>query len=186
MKPPDRYASILRIVVVFAGLGLGMYVALSPGVVYAPVPRVVLFALISLLPAVLFGAEAASRFQLKFGGFVFATAGAAAVSLGTLMLLTYLSKPQQQIAVFHVFDENGTPVNNLDRSGAVEVPVTSQGISITRFIEGNTVVLIFPEQVGECDLRIKPLSMGKTYSGKVRYSGNRESELRLGTHLRAS
>jgi hypothetical protein len=163
-----------------------MYVALSPSVVYAPVPKVVLFLLVSLLPAVLFGAEAASRFQLKMGGFVFATAGAAAVSLGTLLLLTHLSKPQQQIAVFHVFDENGAPVNNLDRQGAVEVPLTSLGISITRFIDGNTVVLIFPEQVGDCDLRIKPLSIGKTYSGKVRYGGNRESELRFGTHLKGS
>jgi hypothetical protein len=106
MKRPDRHASIFRIIVALTGLGLGMSVPLSPRVVYAAVPRVMLF-YYNLSLAVLFGAEAASRFQLKLGGVFIAAAGAAAVSLGTLMLLTYLSKPQQQIAVFHVFDENG-------------------------------------------------------------------------------
>ena len=57
MEPPDRYAAILRIVVVLTGLEIGMYITLSPGVVYAPVPSVVLFLLISLLPAVLFRAD---------------------------------------------------------------------------------------------------------------------------------
>jgi len=186
MRRYDRYLSIIRIIVVLAALALGIYVALSPGIVYAPVPRVILFLLVSLLPAVLFGAEAASRFELKIPGFVFATAGAAAVSLGILVTLHHLSKPQQQIAVFHILDEEGQPVTNLDRQGAVQVPLTNEGISITPFVDGNTIVLIFPEQVGECEIRVRPISMGKTYSGKVSYSGNRESALRLGTHLRSN
>jgi len=36
--------------------------------VYAPVPKVILFILISFLPAILFGAEATSQFKLSLPG----------------------------------------------------------------------------------------------------------------------
>lgn len=176
--------SVARIFIAVAILAVGIYVALSPQVVYAPAPKIVLYCLISFLPAILFGAEAAAKFELKLQGFVFSVFGAAAVALGTLILLTYLSKPEQQIAVFHIFDEDGQPVSNLDRHGAVEVPLSNSGLSVTKFIDGNTLVLIFPEQVGECVIRVRPLPIGKTYVGKVAYAGNRESSLAFGNQLK--
>ena len=57
--PPDPHSisndllTVLRIFISIIVLLLGIFVALSPGIFYAPVPKVVLYTLISLLPAVL-------------------------------------------------------------------------------------------------------------------------------------
>lgn len=170
--------------IVFLILLLGLYVALSPSVIYAPVPKIVLLCLISFLPAILFGAEAAAKFDLKLPGFAFTTAGAAAISLGTLLLLSYLTKPEQQIAVYRIVDQQRQPVLGLDRDGAVKVQLSNQALVVTKLIDENNVVLIFPEQVGEVDMLVKPVLTGPTYFGKVSYAGTRESELMLGRDLK--
>ena len=164
-------------------LGAALYVALSPNLVYAPVPKVVLFCLIGFLPAILFGTEATSRFNLQLGWFAFTTTGAVAVIFGMLFGLTYLAKPQQQIAVYRIVDEHGQPVLGLDRNGVLDVHLSNNALTVTKFIDGNNLILIFPEQVGECDILVKPLSVGPTYFGKVSYAGNRRAELILGKDL---
>ena len=181
----NRLTTYLRLGIAALIVICGLYVALSPGVVYAPVPKIVLFCLISFLPAILFGAEAAARFDLKLPGFAFTTAGAAAIALGTLLLLSYLAKPEEQIAVYRIVDDRRQPVLGLDRDGAVEVQLSKQALMVTKLIDGNNVVLIFPEQVGECELVVKPLLLGPAYIGKVSYSGNRQVELMLGRDLKS-
>ena len=181
MNPLNSYG---RWIIVFLILGLGFYVALSPSIVYAPVPKVVLFCLISFLPAILFGAEAASKFNLQLPGFAFTTAGAAALALGTLVLLSHLAKPEQQIAVYHIVDQQRQPVLGLDRDGAVEIQLSNQALVVTKLIDGNNLVLIFPEQVGEAEVLVKPVLSGPAYFGKVTYAGNRQSELMLGRDLK--
>jgi hypothetical protein len=176
---------LARLVSLAAILALAVYVVFSPSTVYAPVPKIALYTLLSLLPAILLGAEAASRFEFKLPGFIFVTGGSAGLFLFVLLFLTSHTKPEQQIAVFRIFDENNQPVGNLDRTGAVEVPLTDNGLSITKLVDGNAIVLIFPEQVGECELRIKPMSLGKVYVGRVSYSGTRESRLSLGKQLKS-
>jgi hypothetical protein len=178
--------TVFRIIVAVVVLVVGIYVALSPSVVYAPTPRVVLYCLISFLPAILFGAEAVAKFRLQLPGFAFTVIGAAAISLGTLFLLTYLSKPQQQITVFRIVDENRQPVIGLDREGAIDVLLSGEGLQVTKLVDGNNVVLIFPEQVGECEVRVRPLTFGPMYSGKIAYAGNRQTELILGRDLKAN
>ena len=175
----------LRIISGILILGLAIFVALNPGVVYAPSPRVILYFLVSFLPALLFGAEVSARFKLKLPGFCFTTAGVFAACLGTLVVLDYLSKPQEKIAVFQVFDETGEPVN-LDAKAAVDIPITRSGLTITKLVDGNTVVLIFPEQTGSAELRVKPVTTGPTYSGDVTYAGSRTLKLKLGQELKAS
>jgi hypothetical protein len=69
---------------VIAILGVAVFVALSPRVVYAPQPRVVLYFLISVLVSILLGSEAAARLQLELPGFVFVSSGAAAVCFAML------------------------------------------------------------------------------------------------------
>jgi hypothetical protein len=167
-----------RIGVIAVILLVGVWVALSPGVVYAPTPRVVLYLLVALLPAILLGAEATSQFKLNLPGFLFTTTGAAAVCFGALLLLTYLSKPEAKIAVYQVYDEAGQPLP-LQGSGLVDVPLTQDGFSITRFVEGNTVVLIFPEQAANAVLRVKKFSTGPWYSKTVTYAGSRLQSLTL-------
>ena len=177
--------NIVRIVALSLILAVGIFVALSPSVIYAPTPKIVLYFLISLLPAIMFGAEASSRFEFKLPGFCFTTAGAFAACLGILVVLAHLSKPEEKIAVYHVFDESGQSVA-LDWNGALEVPVTSQGLTVTKFVDGNTVILIFPEQVGEAELRVKQYSSGPTYSGSVGYAGSRTVKLLLGDQLKVA
>lgn len=173
----------VKIVCFFLILALGLFVALSPGVIYAATPKIVLLFLISFLPSLLFGAEASSRFDLRLPGFTLTTFGACAVCLGGLLLLNHLSKPEEKIAVYQVYDENNDPVA-LDWQGAIEVPVTAQGLTVTKFIDGNNAVLIFPEQVGSVEVRVKTAPIGPTYSGTVGYAGNRTSKLLLGQQLR--
>ena len=173
----------VRTIIILLILLLGFYVALSPGVVYAPTPKVVLYLLMSLLPAILFGAEAVSKFKLQLRGFIFTTTGAFAACLGLLVLLTYLSKPEEMIAVYQVLDENRQPVS-LDWEGALQVSVTERGLTITKFVEGNTMVLIFPEQVGQAEVQVKRSPSGSIYSGQVSYAGSRTSKLYLGEQLK--
>jgi len=184
-NPKDSF-TVLRIVISTVVLFIGIVVALSPGVFYAPVPRVVLYLLIALLPAILFGAEAAAKFELNFKAFSFTTVGAAAITFAMLFVLTHLSKPEQQIAVFHIYDERQQPVMWLARNDAVRIPLTKHGIQVTKFIDENTIVLIFPEQVDECEIQVKPTSAGATYSGTLRYTGNRETKLFFGKHLKTT
>ena len=175
----------LRMIVIVLILALGIYVALSPAIVYAPTPRIVLYFLICFLPSLLLGAEASSRFKLKLPGFAFTTAGACAVCFGALILITNLSKPEEKIAVFQVYDESNEPVA-LDWSGALTVPVTSGGLSVTKFIDGNTVILVFPEQVGKAEIRIKKSYSSPTYTGEVTYAGSRTAKLTLGKDLKTN
>ncbi len=175
---------MVRIIVLALIMIVGAIVALSPNLIYAPTPRVVLYFLVSLLPAILFGAEATSKFKFELPGFCFTTAGVFAACLGILLVLTSLSKPEEKIAVFQIFDENGQAVA-LDWDGAVEVPITDRGLTVSKFVLGNTAILIFPEQVGEVELHIKRLSTGPTYSGTVSYAGSRTSKLFLGKQLRS-
>ncbi len=172
----------LKVVVVSAILILGFFVALSPGVVYAPTPKIILYFLVSFLPGLLFGAEVTSKFDLKLPGFCFTTAGACAVCFGALVLLTTLSKPEAQIAVYHVFDQKGQKVR-VDLKDTLEIPLTARGIEIARFVQDNTVILLFPEQVGEAELIVRPTKDGPTYRGKVGYAGTRISNLFLGKQL---
>lgn len=180
-----KTANLVRVIAILAILGLAIYVALAPNVIYAPTPRVVLFTLVALLPAILLGAEAATRFEFKLLGLIFTTAGVFAAFLGLLFLLNYLSKPSEQIAVYQVIDEQNDPVR-LDWDGAINVAPTERGLSVTRFIEGNTVILIFPEQVGQVEMSVKKSESSPTYSGLVNYAGTRTLKLKLGDQLKSN
>ena len=173
---------VFRIVVMSVVLLLCVYVALSPKIVYAPVPRMVLFFLVSVFLAILFGAEAVSQLQLKLPGFTFVTAGAAALSLGTLWFLTKLSKPEEKIAVFHVLDDQGKPVS-LEHKNAYKVLLSSSALQVTTFASGNTLICIFPEQVGEAELQVR-LTANTTFSGNIGFAGSRQTKLILGKDLK--
>jgi len=180
-----KSATILRVVTVPLILILAFYVALSPNLVYAPVPRIILYFLVSLLPAILLSAESAARFELSIKNFYFFTTGAAAIMFALLFILTWLSKPEQQIAVYHVFDQQGQRVELDKFEDAVDIPVTREGYSVTKFVDRNTIVVIFPEQVGEVELTIcRFISCEQRYSGKIGYAGNREANLILGRDLK--
>lgn len=175
----DKVQIVVTILVFFVVI----YILYFPNVVYTPTQKTVLFFLISILPAILFGSKIKATFQLKLRYFCFTTAGVLAGCLGTLIVLYTISKPEEQIAIFHIFDESEQEVN-LDWKGSLEILTTDRGLTVTKFVDGNTIVLIFPEQVEEAKLYVKPTSIGPTYKGIVSYAGSRQSILFLGKELK--
>lgn len=182
----DRPLRVTRIAVALGTLLLAIFVALSPRTEYALVPKVVLFLLVALLPALLFAAEATAQFNLNLGWFVASASGAAALALITLVLLTHLAKPEQQIAVFEIVDERDQPIAGLDRNDAVSIPLPSNATPAEHFIRDNSVLVVFPEQTPTVDLLIRPIAHGTVYRGSISYAGYRRTRLVLGRDLVAS
>lgn len=181
--PPPGSSPWLRNVAALAALAVAVYVALSPTVVYTPQARVVLYVLVAMLPAIVIGAEASSRFKMELPKFLFTTGGAAAFMLGLLVLMDHLARPEVQISVYRVDDEQGRPVN-LERAGAFEVMPGRSGLQVTAFVRGNQLALIFPEQLAETTLSVRPVSQERPYQGAVGYAGSRQVDLRLGRDLK--
>lgn len=172
----------LRPYIILLVLGLGLYVALAPGITYAPTPRVVLFFIISTIPALLFGSEIRSHFKVSLPGFIFSVAGAGAIFFGALFLLDHLAKPEERIAVFSIYDEDGEELY-IDAPGILEVKDTPSGLSVNDFCKKNTLILIFPEQVPDVEIAVRKIMGGKVYRGSLSYSGNRKMNLKLGQEL---
>lgn len=173
----------LRTGALTAILVLMIYVVLNPGTTYAPVPRLTLFLLSSMVVAVFVGAEATTKFQMKLPGFVFVTTGTAALMVFVLWFLTNAIKPELQIAIYDVFDEGGNELN-MDWDGALElreIPSGRPGFFMTK---NNRIMITFPELVSEQRVRIRKTSTGVFYQGTISYAGARQIELKLGTDLK--
>ena len=176
-----EYVKIIAAIGIFVLMG---YIVLSPNVVYAPVPRLMLYFLSSSAIAVFLGAEAATRFQLKAPGMLFIAGGTVATMFLLLWFGTNYVKPEQQVAVYQIVDESGFDVRIDWGDEAVKLSPTPNGLTATLVVSGNTMVLIFPEQVTEQDIRVLKTSDGHPYSGKVTYTGSRRSILTLGSELK--
>lgn len=175
----------VRIIVAVAVLCLGLYVAIAPAIGYSPQQRAALYLLMALLPAILFASEATAKFEMKLPGFAATAAGSAAFLLIVLMLLTWEFKPDLQIAVFHLYDQYDHELAGLERDGAVKL-VSESPAEVTKYISGNTLVVIFPEQIPTCELRVQPvLNMDKVYTRMISYTGARHTKLLLEKDLRA-
>lgn len=169
----DTALKIVRLGAVAAILVVALIVALSPNTFYSPVPRTILFWLSAIMPALLLGAEAANTtVNFKLPTLVFTSTGAFAVCIVGLYFLTKMAKPEQQIAVYDVVDKSGQPVM-LDAPGILDVKTSNTGLSVTHFERGNTIVLIFPEQVSDCTLNIRETSLDtKPTPVSVGYAGS--------------
>lgn len=178
--PPPRTLVVVETIAIVVGLGAALYVALNPSLVYAPAPRAVLFTLVSLIPALLVGSQAAAHLRLEWRGFAFTTAGASALCLALIFILDRISAPEEKIAVYKVVDEQFRGVT-LEPDGALEIFPLSGALEITHFHEANTLVAIFPEQVGDCLVRVR--YAGEFYQGTIAYTGSRKAILQIGEHL---
>lgn len=179
--PDPRLLVGTEVAAIVVGLGAALHVALNPALVFAPAPRLVLFTLVSLVPALLLGSRAASALRLQLRGFVFTTAGAGAVCFMMIVALDHLASPEEKIAVFRVFDADLESVT-LEPDGALQVWPTSGALEITSIREGNTLVAIFPEQVAECRIRVRYAD--DYYQGVITYTGSRQTTLIIGQELR--
>lgn len=174
---------IFQWVVATVILALLVFIAVSPGITYAPVPRVVIFLLASIFPALLISTTAATKFQLKAGGLLFVTTGASAFFMGVLVLLAHLAKPELQVVQFEVVDKAGERVN-MAPYYALTIHANPSGLSVTHFIKGSSVIFVFPEQLVEQRVGVKLSSDGPTYNGVVSYAKRPEGPLQIGKHLK--
>lgn len=173
---------ILQVVCAAVILALLVLVSLNPQLTYAPVPRVVLFLLASIFPALLIATTAATKLELQAKGFLFVTSGASAFFLALLLVLSHLAKPELQVVLFDVVDENGSKVN-LFPEFAFSLEGNKSGLSVNHFIKGNSVIFIFPEQLAEQKFGVKLASDGKVYRGTVSYARPPSDALKIGKDL---
>ena len=174
---------VLRVIVALSVLGIAAIVALKPNVVYTREPRAILYLLVALLPAILFATEARAQFTMRLPMFAATAGGAAAIVLILLVTLTHLTKPEEHVAVFEIVNTDDQPIFGLDRLGAVEVPRTTNGYVVKPLVDGNSIVLIFPEQSPTVSLLVRPVLNGPVYRGNVSYAGNPKTKLVLGSDL---
>jgi hypothetical protein len=173
----------LRVAAVAAILLLMAFIALTPTVTYAPVPRLVLFTLASSAIAIFLGAEASTKLELRFPGFALITAGTAALAFGLLWYLNSTLKPDLQVAIYQVQDETGNDVR-VDYDGLVQINEIPSGRPAFFVAKGNYLVVLFPELVPEEFVKIRQTTDGAFYRGKVSYAGNRQMILKLGADLK--
>lgn len=158
-------------------------VAVNPQLAYAPAPRVILFLLASVFPALLIATTASTSLHLEAKGFVFTTAGASAFFLATMLILNYLAKPELQVVAFDVVDSEGEKVN-LNPNYAFTVESNPNGLVANAFVKGGSVILIFPEQLAEQRISIRPASNSKSYTGVVNYARRPSEALKIGRDLK--
>ena len=168
---------------IFIILALGCFVALYSDLIFSPTRRIVLFFVLAVVPALLFGSEATARFELKLPGYVFAVTGSGAIFFGAIYLMDHLAKPEERIAVYYFIDENGQNLL-VDADGILEVKQAEGGLTVTQFVDGNTCVLIFPEQVEKVPIEVRKFPQGRVYRTELSYVGTRTSYLQLGKDLK--
>lgn len=159
------------------------YVAVSPQLAYAPVPRIILFLLASVFPALLIATTATTQLQLEAKGFFFVTSGASAFFIALLLILNYISKPELQVVAFSVVDEKGSEVN-LTPYYALQLEPNPNGLVANYYVRGGRAVMVYPEQVVEQMIRVKLSADGQVYRGVVSYAKRPVSSLRIGHELK--
>jgi hypothetical protein len=180
-----KIAVYLQIAVTLIVLPLVLWIIICrPTMVYAPSARVVLYLLVSIVPAVLFATVVAAQFEMKLPGFTMTAGGAFAGVLIVFVLLNHFSKPEEQIAAFQVVGENGDQVT-LEAAGTVSVvgDDASRGLTPTYCVDGDKLLMIFPEQLAAARVTIKHPGSGVIYRGRIEYAGTKTSELALGKDL---
>jgi len=176
---------IVRIIAAVILVIVLIVVIFTPGVYYPPTQRVLLYLLSSLLVGLLIGADASTRFQLNLKLFSFVTAGSAALVVFLCWWLTFLSKPDVKMAVYRIVDEQGQIVD-LNWDGAVELSTMPNGMKANAFIRGNEIVLIYPEQLEEQEMRVRRVPGDPGYSATVAFAGVRQFTLAIGKELNST
>ncbi len=153
---------------------LALIVALNPNVAYAPTPRVILYFLMSVFPAIIFAGELQAKFEFTVGKFVAAGSGVFAAMLILLLTLDYLTKVELPVTVYEVVraDDNTKPYA-IDGPGAVMVESDSKGRSATVFTKANQLLVIFHKESPKAYLKIRGPD-GAMQSLPVVYSGSHE------------
>jgi hypothetical protein len=176
-------AKYLPTICALAILVLALWVAFNPGITFAPVPRIVLFTLVALLPAILFGVELAVRLNVQVAGATLIASGVAAFLFAFLFFLTYLAKPEMQVVVLYIVDQQN---QRLQAEPVSVTTLTGGGYVVKTITDQDEIVLIFPEQATTTKLCIRTISGGPEYCGDITYAGTDELTRKIGTDLIAN
>ena len=157
---------------------IALYVMFHPGVAYAPVQRSLIFVTVAFMVALGCGQQVASaRLEIKLGWLAATYTGVFAVVFGLSWWLTKLSAPHTAVAVYHVYNED-TSQYRLDLKGTVDIKETKEGSFARAFVDGNTMVIIFPEQAPEIEVGIRfPPMTGNQKWTTLSFAGTSETDL---------
>ena len=158
----------------FAGiaiLALAFFVALNPNVAYAPTPRVILFFLMSILPAILFAGELQAKFNFSVGKFVAAGSGVFAAMMIILFVLDHLTKVELPITIYNVLRAENKKTYPIDGPGVTNVESDGQGRTATVFTKGNQLLVIFHKDSPTAYIKVRS-SDGEMQDVTVQYSGS--------------
>jgi len=181
-KGLDWTTAVVRPVATIAALAIAVWAALRPDVIYAPVPKAVLFVMVALVPAVLLAGEAVVRLDLKWPGFAVTATGTAALAITLLLILDHISQPEERVVAFEVREPNGDPFVGLEVAGNVRL--TAGALEPQYCAKGNKLYFVFPEQVGDVELGVQ--TAGRWHYGTIRYAGERRPVLTIGEDLKAA
>jgi CheY-like chemotaxis protein len=145
---------------------------------YTPIQSTQLFLLSAMLIAFLFGKNVQSKFKLKLPGLIFSTAGAAALALGSMVLLSNLSTPKFAIGIYEIIDEEGKKVVINEKDIDVSLGANTQRPEI--FTKNYSLIVIFPKGCDKSNIHIRD------YSGTINYVKDTLQILRLGKDLKKS
>jgi len=168
----DKYNGLVKIVAILTILIVTVYIVLHPYISYLQTPRIVLFFLISMLPAILLGSEVTNHFELKLPAFILTTTGAAAVFFGALMLLVYFSKEDQKFAVYNVYNESRSSFSLEFQNIAIE----GGNVKTDYFTKQNHLLVIFPPGIDMLKMEMHNSANNRGYNCSISYSGNKERD----------
>jgi hypothetical protein len=150
---------------------IAAFVALSPSVGYAPVPRVVLFFVLAFLFTLVSVGELDARFEMKLPGFLFSSTGVLAAMCGLLLLLNHLAAPEVQATRFTLRYKG---IHQLAlQPKMIEVKGVQGFGHVPHFVDGEDLFVIYPQGVTSAEVRINPLGLG-WFHKELSYAGNRK------------
>lgn len=158
----DAWNSIARWLAAFVMLGVVVWVIVGPDRAYAPSARTLVFLLAGVTLALMTGAEVANKLEFKGPGIAITLVSSAAVALGTVWLLQYLTKPESEVVAIDILTEDkGRAVI---RAEMVELRPGSGAQATTYAVNQNTIFVIYPSDVAFMDIAL-------TYPGSNPFTG---------------
>jgi hypothetical protein len=162
----------VKLAVLAVCVALVFYVLAFPHIVLAPTPRIIVLALISLLPTVVITENIVAELRVEVAKKIYFHAlGAAALVCFCLWGLVKLSRPDIQRAIYHVKEKNIGDVLWISADNeSAQVRAAKRGGAPVMYVSGSTIILDFPEQVEQATLVLHDKAGGKVCERTISYT----------------
>lgn len=162
----------VKLTILAVSVALVFYVLAFPHIVLAPTPRIIVLAVIALLPTVVITENIVAELRVEVEKKIYFHAlGAAALVCFALWGLVTLSRPDIQRAIYHVKEKNVGDALwiSADRDSA-QVRATKRGGAPVMYVSNSTIILDFPEQVEQATLVLHDKAGGKVCERVISYT----------------